>query len=115
LTEHFGYFNVGLAGTGSLTFHNILCNVERTCGPVFCAGGDLVTGFYKKNPAIPDFDSFQIQLSDFARFNGLDNIYTPFSVGNLPNYRRISDYYTSLEGKYFKRNMKYYLPDLSNA
>ena len=36
LIEHYCYFDVGIVGTGSLVFSNIICNVERPCGPIFC-------------------------------------------------------------------------------
>jgi glycosyltransferase involved in cell wall biosynthesis len=113
LIEHFFYFNVGVVGTGSLVFSNIICNVERPCGPVFCTKRDQINAFLShEHPSYPkDYDDFQIKLSDFSKTIPVENLYTPFSVGNIPQYGRISQYYSNFQSrKYFTQNMEFYLP-----
>jgi len=113
LIEHFFYFNVGVVGTGSLVFSNIICNVERPCGPVFCVKRDQVIAFLEgEAPSSPkDYDDLQIKLSDFSKTIHVENIYTPFSVGNIPQYGKISQYYSNFKSrKYFTKNMEFYLP-----
>jgi len=110
LIEHYSHFNVGIVGTGSLVFSNIICNIERPCGPVFCVKRNLITDFLNQQTNNLDFDELQIQISEFSERAGCSNLYTPFSLGNLPNYNRISQYYSNFKSrKYFTKNMEFYL------
>jgi len=102
LIEHFEYFRVGLVGIGSLTFSSIICNVARTCGPVFCVRRDLLVEALEQRLERPDFDELQVTLSDLSDEKGLGNIFTPFSIGNIPNSNKVRDYYSNLpDRKYF--------------
>ena len=111
LIEHFSYFETGVVGTGSLVFSNIICNVERPCGSVFCIKKDFMAAFFDQITFIGDFDELQILLSDFSEIMNVGNLYTPFSVGNIPHYSKISQYYSNFKSrKYFTKNMEFYLP-----
>jgi len=111
LIEHFPYFEAGVIGTGSLVFSNIICNVERPCGSVFCIKKEYMMAFFEHVRTVADFDELQIMLSDFSEKMNVGNLYTPFSVGNIPNYRKISQYYSNFRSrKFFTKNMEFYLP-----
>ncbi|WP_052418629.1 glycosyltransferase family 2 protein [Methanolacinia paynteri] len=111
LIEHYYYFNVGIVGTGSLVFSNIICNVERPCGPIFCVNKEIMDIFLDQKNIIHDYDELQINLSDLSEEMCYTNLYTPFSIGNIPQYNSISQYYLGLRcRKFFTNNMEYYLP-----
>jgi glycosyltransferase involved in cell wall biosynthesis/2-polyprenyl-3-methyl-5-hydroxy-6-metoxy-1,4-benzoquinol methylase len=111
LIEHFPYFEAGVVGTGSLVFSNIICNVERPCGSIFCIKKEYMMAFFEHLRTVGDFDELQIMLSDFSEKMNVGNLYTPFSVGNIPNYRKISQYYSNFRSrKFFTKNMEFYLP-----
>jgi hypothetical protein len=111
LIEHFPYFELGVVGTGSLVFSNIICNVARPCGSVFCIKKEYMVAFFDQITSIGDFDELQILLSDFSEIMNVGNLYTPFSVGNIPHYGKISQYYSNFKSrKYFTKNMEFYLP-----
>jgi len=112
LTEHFSFDKVGIIGTGSLVFPNIICNVERPCGPVFCGRQEIIDTFFKQLPAELSYDELQIQLSDFSRQMNYSNIFTPFCIGNNPQYQKVSQYYKNFNKRsHFTKNMEFYLPD----
>jgi len=116
LIEHFPYFEAGVIGTGTLVFSNIICNVERPCGSIFCIKKEYLMAFVEHQTIIEDFDELQIRLSDFSGILNVGNLYTPFSVGNVPNYSKISQYYSNFKSrKYFTKNMEFYLPSSLNS
>ncbi len=108
LIEHFDYFHAGVVGTGSPVYSNIICNVDRPCGPIFCTRQEIVK-LCLNNSRLYLFDDLQIYLSDQAELLGYKNIFTPHSLGNLTNTINHKKYYLGLNNSSFlTSNMKYY-------
>lgn len=114
LIEHFSYFNVGLVGTGTFIFGNIIHNVDRTCGKIFCLSRNLLKVYLENNNVPSDFDDLQIALADYSVSLGYDNLFTPHSVGNQFDITKIKKYFlTYNKNNFYTNNMKYYLPRLN--
>ncbi|MDW7776897.1 MAG: glycosyltransferase [Methanosarcinales archaeon] len=111
LIEHFPYFHVGIVGTGTFIFSNIVHNIHRPSGRTFAISRKLLQ-LYLENRVIPaNFDDLQIALADFAKSFGYENLFTPHSFANQFDRRKIDQYYLDLNNNYlFTDNMKYYLP-----
>jgi hypothetical protein len=115
LLEHFPWFRTGVAGTGTMTFPNIISTVERPCGSIFCIQKDLLRGFLEETEEVQDFPRLQAALSDYATEQNLQNLYTPFSVGNVTDFHRIPYYHSQfVSRKYFTKNMEFYLEPFLN-
>jgi glycosyltransferase involved in cell wall biosynthesis len=111
LLEQFDRFrDVGIVGTGSAVYSNVICSAHRPCGPVFCMPSSLLLSYIRGNRLPDDYDTLQIALSDYAELYGHENIYTPYSIGKLNDLSIVPKYYLELfDKRYFTNNMRYYL------
>ncbi|VVB88189.1 Glycosyl transferase family 2 [uncultured archaeon] len=113
LIEHFSYFEVGIVGTGTFIFGNIVHNVRMPCGRIFGLKKDLLRSYLERNTVPSDFDDLQIALADHAISLGHYNLFTPHSAGNQFDMKKINKYYAYFEkNPSLTDNLMYYLPKI---